>query len=203
MVTEKKKRDLMSIAAAARESGAPEKEIGLWISKGRIETYATPGGGNKVRLSELRDYMRSRGMDSADADIEALDAQEFAYAQGAILIVDDDAMVRGMVVQILNPSYPLYEASDGYQALEKIRQEDSVNLVLLDIRMPGQSGIETYEQIKAIRPDVAVVIVSGYIEDVPDKMMADSSVCGIIEKPVSEDLLLDTVARAMEHRGTV
>lgn len=197
MVADKKRHDLMSLSQAARQAKAPAKEIRLWVSKGRIRAYAMPNGENKVRLSEVKEYMRSHGMDVAGANIEELDAEEFTGGKDGILIVDDDAMVRGMVMQILSPGYLLYEACDGYQALEKIEAHDSIGLVLLDIRMPGQSGIETYEKIKAIRPDVAVVIVSGYIEDVPDKMMADNSVRGIIEKPVSEDLLLETVAQAI------
>jgi len=193
----------MSVAQAARQSKAPAKEIRLWMSKGRIRSFATPSGENKVRLSEVLEYMRSQGMDQDGADIEALDAEEFSSQRAGILIVDDDAMVRGMVMQVLSPDYQLYEARDGYEALEKIKEHDSIDLVLLDIRMPGQSGIETYEKIKEIRPDVAVVIVSGYIEDVPDKMMADNSVQGIIEKPVSEDLLLETVAQALAGGGAI
>jgi CheY-like chemotaxis protein len=181
----------MKIPSAARHSGATAADIKEWVRKGRVKSFKGPDGSDLVRLSEIQAYMRASGISGAGA----AGAEQ---GRGAVLIVDDDVMVRGMIVQILKPLYPYYEARDGYEALRLARRHDDIGLVLLDIRMPGQSGVETYEQLVELRPDIAVVIVSGYIEDVPDSMMADNCVKGVVEKPVSEDLLLDMVAAAIE-----
>ena len=181
----------MKMTAAAGHSGAAEADIREWVRKGRVKSFKGPDGSDLVRLSELQAYMRSKGISAKAADGEGA-------GRGAVLIVDDDAMVRGMIVQILKPLYPYYEARDGYEAVKLARSHDDIGLVLLDIRMPGQDGVETYERLVELRPEIAVVIVSGYIEDVPDSMMADDSIKGIVEKPVSEDLLLNLVASALE-----
>lgn len=193
----------MTIPEVAKLCGVTRNTVYLWARKGKLSTYKTPGKTNLVRPSELVEFMQTHGMYVPPGLQERArnDADKAGPGEGetSVLIVDDDPMVRGMIVQVLNNLYPLCQAQTGYEALHLITMRKDVKVVLLDIRMPGQSGVETYEEIKKMRSDVAVVIVSGYIEDVPGEMMADNQVCGVVEKPVDEETLIETVAQAMSE----
>ncbi len=187
-------KELMSLDDVAVACGTTKEMVAEWVAQGNIRRFETPQSSGLVRYSDIVDYMRKHSISARECD----QGKVGSNVKG-VLVVDDDAMVRGMIAQVLTPFCNLYQAASGYEALKIVADREEVGLVLLDIRMPGQSGGEAYEHIKTIRPDLKIVIVSGYIEDVPDSMMADGNVLGVIEKPVGEDVLVDTVARALDE----
>ncbi len=187
-------KDLMSVDDVAEACGTTKEVVAGWIAQGNIRRFETPQSSGLVRYSDIVEYIRKYSISAVQGGKKQGDTEV-----KSVLVVDDDAMVRGMITQVLAPICKLYQAANGYEALRVVAEQEDVGLVLLDIRMPGQSGVEAYAQIKIIRPDLRIVIVSGYIEDVPDSMMADSNVLGIIEKPVGEDVLVDTVVRALDE----
>jgi DNA-binding NtrC family response regulator len=79
----------------------------------------------------------------------------------SVLIVDDEASVREALRQILKPDYEVHTAADGDEALQCIRRE-RIDLVTLDLKMPKMSGIEVLREIKKIREDVEVIIITAY-----------------------------------------
>jgi DNA-binding NtrC family response regulator len=79
-----------------------------------------------------------------------------------ILVVDDEAGMRESLCEILaRDGYANLTAGDGWQAIQLV-QEKPVDLVLLDIKMPGLDGIETLKRIKALHEQLPVVMVTGY-----------------------------------------
>jgi two-component system response regulator AtoC len=89
-------------------------------------------------------------------------AQTVESARGirpVILVVDDEPGIRESFRLILGDEYDVLEAGDGAQALKLVRARE-VNLVLLDIRLPGMDGIEVLERIKALDEHVGVVLVT-------------------------------------------
>jgi len=80
---------------------------------------------------------------------------------GSILIVDDEAGPRESLSMILKPIYEVHTAENGQEAINFISQK-KVDLVTLDLRMPGLGGIEVLQEIKKLQPDVEVIIVTGY-----------------------------------------
>jgi two-component system sensor histidine kinase/response regulator len=81
--------------------------------------------------------------------------------QATVLVVDDEIGPRESLRAILKPDYQVLVAAEGEQAVRVIEQEP-VDIVLLDLRMPGLSGIQVLEKIKAIDPDIEVILVTGY-----------------------------------------
>ena len=80
--------------------------------------------------------------------------------QENILIVDDEELVRRLLHQKLSSEgYQCQEAGTPEQALDKLRS-NAVELVLLDIKMPGKSGVELLPEIKANYPDTAVIMAT-------------------------------------------
>ena len=88
-----------------------------------------------------------------------------------VLVVDDEAPVRDLFVDLLKrEKYETDTATSGEEAIEKIKQNE-FGVVLLDIKLSGMSGIETLKQIKEIRPQTAVIMITGfgYDEDLINK----------------------------------
>lgn len=113
-------------------------------------------------------------------------------ADGAILVVDDDRGVREGVRALLeSEGYAVATASDGAEAIEKLRGGD-VRLVLLDLAMPGVDGWQflARRESEAGFPRAPVVLLSGlpFIRDAP-------GVADFIRKPIDSDRLLDCVHR--------
>ncbi len=88
-----------------------------------------------------------------------LDSNIMTAPKPAILAVDDEADMRQTYKSILQKKYTVTTASSGKDAV-KTMQSEAISLVLLDIRMPGQDGIETLKQIKEQDPNIEVVMVS-------------------------------------------
>ncbi len=78
-----------------------------------------------------------------------------------ILIVDDEIGPRESLRMILKPHYNIFTAENGYAAIQMLKQ-NQIDVVTLDIRMPGMSGIDTLKEIRLIDPDVMVIIITGF-----------------------------------------
>jgi two-component system, response regulator, stage 0 sporulation protein F len=84
--------------------------------------------------------------------------------QGKILIVDDQFGIRILLNEVLQKEgYNTFQAANGVQALE-IVQENSPDLVLLDMKIPGMDGIEILKRMKVLDPDIRVIIMTAYGE---------------------------------------
>ncbi|MBP6551212.1 MAG: response regulator, partial [Flavobacterium sp.] len=81
-----------------------------------------------------------------------------------ILIIEDEAAIRRVLSKILseeNDTYVVEDAEDGIQGLEKIKNND-YDLVLCDIKMPKMDGVEVLEEVKKIKPEIPMVMISGH-----------------------------------------
>jgi len=82
-------------------------------------------------------------------------------AKGSVLVVDDEFGPRESLRMILKPIYDVHAVDNGQDALDFLCRE-SVDLVTLDLRMPGLSGIDVLREIKKMRRDTEVVVITGY-----------------------------------------
>lgn len=110
-----------------------------------------------------------------------------------IMIVDDEAIQRELLRGFLeNLGHEVLEAEDGEQAMA-IFQDESIDLVLLDQRMPGISGEETLAQIKAINPLVRSIMITAYgsVDTAVNVMKLGAD--DFLEKPVDLDVLREKI----------
>ena len=91
----------------------------------------------------------------------ATTVNQAAMGQSAVLVVDDEPGVRESLRFLLSPSYRVRTVSSGEEALEALRTEP-IDVVLLDLTMPGIGGVETLGRIREIDQAVEVVIITGY-----------------------------------------
>lgn len=83
------------------------------------------------------------------------------HAKGSVLVVDDEFGPRESLRMILKPIYDVHAVDNGQDAIDFICRQ-KVDLVTLDLRMPGLSGIDVLREIKKIRTDIEVVVITGY-----------------------------------------
>ena len=114
-----------------------------------------------------------------------------------ILVVDDDSMNLVRTKMILGQDYVVLVAESGIAALEKLKVE-KVDMVLLDIDMPGMNGIETFERMKEFAADVPVIFLtaSGLEEDVQNAIKLGA--VNYLKKPYRPEELLRRVALEFE-----
>lgn len=117
-----------------------------------------------------------------------------------ILVVDDEMGPRESLKMILNPYYNVHTADRGTQALEMLKKLP-VDLVTLDLKMPGFSGINVLEKVKQHDPDIEAIIITGYGS-------LDTAIEGLrlgafdyISKPFDVNHILSLVRRGLERRN--
>ena len=104
-----------------------------------------------------------------------------------ILVVDDEVMVRVVLRKILiKEGYKVLCARDGESAIKKIENE-TFDLVLLDLKMPGIDGIETLEKIRKINKNIPVILISGYLTNEKVERATKLGISNYIEKPFNLD----------------
>jgi len=120
--------------------------------------------------------------------------------KGTILIVDDEKDIRKLLHQRLKgEGYRCKEAESAEQALDKM-QAGSMDLVLLDIKMPGKSGMELLPEIREHHPDTAVIMVT-VIHDIDTVIESiRHGAYDYVTKPFNLDVVDHSVKRAMEKR---
>lgn len=126
-----------------------------------------------------------------------------------ILIVDDEPDICEFMQLVLsNEGYEVDIANRGDEAIEKI-QEHAYDLVFLDVVMPGKKGLRVFKDIKNIRPDTKICIMSGWLKGIEDAFSAYKKMVNIegaiekhidcmLEKPISKDEVIQTAKNMLE-----
>ena len=115
-----------------------------------------------------------------------------------LLVVDDEPLNRDLLRRTLKRDFEVVEAEDAREALVVLGERDDVALVLSDQLMPGRSGTELAREVRAIRPALPFVLLTGYDDD-PDVAAARTSgfVAAVVAKPWQAPALRGLVARLL------
>ena len=155
-------------------------------SNGSLQIESRVGAGTTVHLYLPRADAEKRGSRGRRGGPAA------AEAGGRILVVDDDPAVREVTVQMLRQiGYGVVEAGSGPAALDALARGETYDLLLIDVAMPGMSGIETVRRGRAQWPGLRVLYVTGY---------ADFAGA---ERRTGDDPLIKKPFRLAELRGEV
>jgi DNA-binding NtrC family response regulator len=118
-----------------------------------------------------------------------------------VLVVDDEPGIRRIIARILlGAGYSVHEAGDGIEALELINSGDPVtDVVVSDIVMPRLNGVELLEELSRSRPDLPIILISGYgTAELSDRGVI--SPCAVLNKPFTPERLLAEVRRCIAER---
>jgi CheY-like chemotaxis protein len=145
--------------------------------------------------------MSERRMDAAASEPPAA---SFARGQGTILVVDDEPQVREVITRILTGcGYSVITAADGSDALGRYGTGAGIDLVILDMVMPGMGGRECLKRMREANPLARVLIATGYTSDGSSRELLGAGAAGIVEKPLQLPGFAETVRAAMGEAGRI
>ena len=114
-----------------------------------------------------------------------------------ILVVDDEQAVRDLLAKTLTMAdYDVDTAPDGPTALERLRAAE-YELLITDLKMPGMDGLSVIREARRIRPELAVVIITGYSTEASAIEAINLGVAGYLTKPFRLPRILAATARAL------
>jgi len=118
---------------------------------------------------------------------------------GTILLVEDEDAVRMFGTRALkNKGYKVIEARSGEQALDVLRSEQGIDVLISDVVMPGMDGVTLAKLVRMERPLIKLILISGYSEDVARNGIDPDAGIHFLPKPFSLKQLAETVKRVMD-----
>jgi CheY-like chemotaxis protein len=125
-------------------------------------------------------------------------AKVAVVAAATVLVGDDEAAIRTLIARVLEKrGYHVLPAADGLEAVALFREHvETISLVVLDVRMPNLPGSEALAQIRALRPSIPAILMSGFTADHNLADLLDRGV-RFVPKPLRVSELADVVAELL------
>ncbi|HKP62566.1 MAG TPA: ATP-binding protein [Polyangiales bacterium] len=157
--------------------------------QGALQVDAEPGQGTRMRLWLPLASERKRLRPSERRSVAPLEHGR------SVLVVDDEPLVRDTAGAVMRlHGFEPHLAADGGAAVELAKRLGSVDLVLLDMSMPGSSVRETYAALRAVLPDAAILLTSGYNDPEVLGQLLEQPNTEFIQKPYTADRLIERCA---------
>lgn len=180
---------------------APGRGTGLGLSTvygivsqsgGHIQVHSALGQGTRFEIC-LPVYDGPRNGDAPKQEVESA----FPAPQATILLADDEPALRQAVAEVLRQSgYTVLEAPSALEALELAASRlDKIDFLLTDIVMPGLRGTELAARVRASRPDIKVIYMSGYAEGISETQLPDDA--QYLQKPFRFATLLNLLGSSL------
>ena len=162
---------------------------------GTIKVESTPGRGTLFTI-----LLPCPATPSAGIQDVAVTRRERFRGSGAVLVVDDDETVRLVAQHMLERSgFTVLTARDGSEGVSTFAaKRDHISLVLLDLTMPSLGGEEAFRAMRQMRPDVRVVLMSGYSRHELAARYGAEGLAGFIQKPFRLEELESCLTSALE-----
>jgi signal transduction histidine kinase/CheY-like chemotaxis protein len=166
--------------------------------QGALQVHSEPGAGSVFRvLFPASDKPLSPGLAPRFGEIPGY------RTLGMILVVDDEPSIRNSAKLLLETmGYKVVTAGDGLEALQVFGDRQSeISAVLLDLTMPHMSGSEAFRELRALRPDLPILVTSGYSEEESVRDFHDSDLAGFIQKPYRASQLRARLREVLEREA--
>lgn len=118
----------------------------------------------------------------------------------SVLVVENEPFMREAVEDILDSvGIAVFSAKDGHEGVATyLSNKEKIDLVILDLRLPGLTGAEILQMLRSINPLVKVVVASGYDEQEIKRQLKGQRTSSILRKPYNADTLLSTVQTVLD-----
>ncbi|MCG8590865.1 MAG: response regulator [Proteobacteria bacterium] len=136
---------------------------------------------------------------AADVRAPEADADDAWVGSGTVLVVDDEATVRRVTAKMLDSTgFKVILASDGAEALNIVADDtNQISAVILDMTMPRMDGEETFRELQRLRPNLPVILSSGFSEQDATRRFTSVGLAGFLQKPYSVNALLEKLRAAV------
>jgi DNA-binding NtrC family response regulator len=112
--------------------------------------------------------------------------------------VDDEASIRDLLSKTLAlAEYDVDTAPDGATALDRVRENSTYNLLIADLKMPGMDGLSLIRQVKQLKADLPVIIITGFSTESSAIDAVNLGVTGYLTKPFRVPQVLAAAAKAL------
>ena len=161
------------------------------------ENHSTIEPAERIRITDSEDETLPV---SSTVDLTDQETREDLRGDGTVLLVEDEDAVRVFAARALqNKGYEVLEARTGEQALEILQDQDVVDLIITDMMMPGMDGGTLSRLIRAERPEISIILISGYSEEVARGDVVDSPDIHFLPKPFSLGQLAAKVQAVLQE----
>ncbi len=128
------------------------------------------------------------------------DDQKIPLGHESILFVDDEAVLTVLVNRLLEPlGYRVTTFTDPLEALENFRgHPETYDLVITDMTMPRMTGNVLARKLKAARPDIPVIICTGFSERISENQVKSTDACTLLLKPFGRKELAEQIRRVLD-----
>jgi|SRR5215470_1802404 len=112
----------------------------------------------------------------------------------SVMIVDDDRdLAEGLAELLEIHGYTVAVAGNGREAVERFRDQD-YDMTFMDVRMPVMNGVDSFFEIRKIKPEAKIVLMTGFKEEIVGKAL-DAGAMGLLNKPFGVEALLDKIGQ--------
>ncbi len=118
---------------------------------------------------------------------------------GTILVVDDEEAVIEIAQAILERAgFRVFTAASGREAVDALQTHGAdIDAVVLDLVMPEMGGAETFDALRRVRPELPILVVSGYDKEMASEHFVGRGIAGFLYKPYEPDELVERVRSAV------
>ena len=129
---------------------------------------------------------------------------DIIIGSGTILLIDDEKMILEVGRELLEElGYTVIPAMSGQEAIEIFQKEqDTIDMIIMDMIMPGMSGSETFDRLKEINQDIRILLSSGYSVDGQATKILRRGCDGFIQKPFNMNQLAEKIHKIMPSQET-
>jgi CheY-like chemotaxis protein len=121
-----------------------------------------------------------------------------------VLLVDDDLHIRSLGRELLEKlGYEVETATSGEEVLEKFHRGRPLDLVILDYHLPGMSGLEVVQRLKALSPDTRVLVASGFFSNRQKEALTAGGARGFLDKPFRLKELRSRIEEVLGERAGI
>lgn len=160
--------------------------------RGAIRVYSTPGHGTSF-------YVLFPAVAGEVSPKQAKPTLKPRHGSGTILVIDDEYVIRQAVRATLTRiGFDVMLAENGHTGVDLFKEQSGrISLVILDLTMPIMGGEQAFDLLRAIRPDVPILLASGYDETDAVARTANKDFAGFLQKPLDVNRLTEAVASVL------
>lgn len=170
--------------------------------QGYLTLRSTPGAGTCVSLYLPRLQPGHAEAETMLTQESGIDLESAAAPKCHVLVVDDEEAVLDVVRRFLQiAGHTVTCAASGQEALERVRQDTTVDLVLLDLMMPRENSTVTFQRLRDFCPDLPVLLCTGLVRDDAPTQLLQAGAAGVLRKPFRMTELWHAVRQALAGKG--
>jgi len=157
--------------------------------KGAIKVYSEPSKGTSFKIL----------LPASDKPAEIFNHNSYENnwkGSGTVLLVDDEETVRGIGKEMLQEfGFKTITANDGREAVEIFKTTPDISFVILDLTMPHMDGEQCFRELRRVKPDVKVIMSSGFSEHEVTQKFIGKGLAGFIQKPYKLSALKEAIRK--------